>query len=113
MDKPCEVKWTKTARDDLLQVVHHLKQQSPQAAASVYDHIKEKALELDQFTERGRIVPELQSQGVFHYRELIVANHWRVIYKIVGCTVFVLAVLDARRNLEDILLQRLLGLKSC
>ncbi len=109
MDHAYAVKWTKTAQDDLLQIIHYLKQHSPQASASVYAHIKEKAIELERFAEHGRIVPELQSQGVFHCRELIV-THWRLIYKIIGNTVFVLAVLDARRNLEDLLLQRLLGL---
>lgn len=110
MNQPYGVSWTKTARSDLLQIVSYLKCHSPQAASAVYVSIKEKALELDRFAERGRIVPELQSQGVFHYRELIVAN-WRLIFKIVGKTVFVVAVLDSRRNLEDILLQRLLGLE--
>jgi toxin ParE1/3/4 len=58
--------------------------------------------------ERGRIVPELREQGIILYREIILAP-WRVIYRIVGQTVYVLAVLDARRNLEDILLDRFVG----
>lgn len=103
------VVWTHTARQDLLQIISYLKNQSASAAVSMFALIKEKAFELDGFAERGRIVPELQDQGVFHYRELIVSN-WRLIYRIVGNKVSVVAVLDARRNLEDILLQRLLGL---
>jgi toxin ParE1/3/4 len=56
---------------------------------------------------RGRIIPELQAQGVLQYRELIVSP-WRIIYRIAGQKVFVLSVLDARQNIEDILLKRLL-----
>lgn len=103
------VGWTKTARNDLHGIVHYLRQQSHAGAVSVFVLVKEKALDLNRFPERGRIVPELQSQGVFHYRELIIA-HWRLIYKLAGDSVTVIAVLDSRRNLEDILLQRLLGL---
>lgn len=105
------VVWTKTARQDLLQIIAYLKGHSPSAAASVFASIKEKALELDRLAERGRVVPELQRQGVFCYRELIIAN-WRLVYKVVGSMVTVVAVFDARRNLEDVLLLRLLGLDA-
>lgn len=109
MNQIYAVGWAKTAHNDLLQIVKYLEAQSPGAAVSVFKAIKEKAVELDKFAELGRIVPELQNQGVFQYRELVVL-HWRLIYKIVGKSVLVVAVLDSRRNLEDILLQRLLGL---
>jgi hypothetical protein len=39
------------------------------------------------------------------YRELIELP-WRIIYKIEEDKVFVLAVIDGRRNMEDILLDR-------
>ncbi len=111
MNQIYAVGWAKTARNDLLQIVKYLEAQSPSGAVSVFKAIKEKAVELDKFAERGRIVPELQNQGVFQYRELVVL-HWRLIYKIVGQAVLVVAVLDSRRNLEDILLQRFLGLNN-
>ena len=59
------------------------------------------------FQRRGRIVPELQGQGILIYRELI-AVPWRIIYRISDGTVFVLSVIDARQNIEDVLLSRLL-----
>jgi len=105
------VSWTKTARSDLLQIVKYLNAHSPAGAVSVFRVIKEKATELNEFAERARLVPELQCQGLFQYRELII-SHWRLIYKIIGQSVCVLAVLDSRRNLEDILLQRLLGVEA-
>ena len=102
------VQWTKTARNDLRQVVIYLKSRSPGSAASLLAEIKSKVFLLDRLAERGRMVPELQAQGVFQYRELLV-SHWRIIYKINENDVRVLAVLDARRNLEDLLLERMLG----
>ncbi|PPD31081.1 MAG: plasmid stabilization protein [Methylomonas sp.] len=102
------VQWTNTARNDLRQVVLYLKIRSPNAAASLLDEIKVKVFKLDLLAERGRMVLELQAQGVFQYRELLI-SHWRIIYKINENDVRVLAVLDARRNLEDLLLERMLG----
>ncbi|MCQ8128481.1 type II toxin-antitoxin system RelE/ParE family toxin [Methylomonas rivi] len=102
------VQWTKTARNDLRQLVIYLKSRSPSAAASLLGEIKAKAFQLELLAERGRMVPELQAQGVFQFRELLI-SHWRIVYKINENDVRVLAVLDARRNLEDLLLERLLG----
>ncbi|MDD4169451.1 MAG: type II toxin-antitoxin system RelE/ParE family toxin [Desulfotomaculaceae bacterium] len=42
---------------------------------------------------------------MLNYRELI-APPWRIIYKIEGNKVLVLAVINARRNVEDVLLDR-------
>ncbi len=108
MNQARQVKWSKTARNDLQQIILYLKSRSPGAVALLLSEIKTRVFELDLLAERGRIVPELQAQGVFQFRELLV-SHWRIIYKIIGKSVYVLAVLDARRNLEDLLLGRLLG----
>ena len=56
--------------------------------------------------ERGRIVPELREQGITVYRELV-EPPWRILYRIESDRVWVLAVIDGRRNVEDILLKRL------
>jgi len=56
---------------------------------------------------RGRIVPELKRHGVTGFRELI-ERPWRMIYFIKGKRVSVVSVLDGRRQLEDLLLERFL-----
>jgi plasmid stabilization system protein ParE len=56
---------------------------------------------------RGRTVPELRDHGVLNYREIIVSP-WRIIYRVQDSAVIVLAVIDGRRSLEDVLLYRLL-----
>jgi hypothetical protein len=53
------------------------------------------------------VVPELDELGIRNWRELVVSP-WRVIYRIEGRMVFVASVLDGRRDVEDILMQRLL-----
>jgi toxin ParE1/3/4 len=57
--------------------------------------------------QRGRIVPELKILGVDIYRESIIGP-WRIVYRILDLDVLVVAVIDGRRNLEDILLNRLI-----
>ncbi len=77
------------------------------AAREVGRAILEAASRLDQNPRRGRIVPELWEHGICEYREIIVSPY-RIIYRIQDEEVRIMAVLDARRNLADILLQRLL-----
>jgi len=68
---------------------------------------KSKCNTLDQFPDRGRIVPELKAHGILSYRELIISP-WRVMYRTSEQKVYVLAVIDSRRNMEDILIERFL-----
>ncbi len=101
------VYWAATAEDDLKDIILYIAENSPVNAGSIFEKIKEKASSLAQFPERGRTVPELQEQGIFLYRELIVAP-WRMIYRISDKKVYILSVLDSRQNAEDILLKRLI-----
>ncbi|HHR85701.1 MAG TPA: type II toxin-antitoxin system RelE/ParE family toxin [Candidatus Acetothermia bacterium] len=106
MSAKYEVIWATTAADDLADIVAHVANDSHTNALRVLEEIKQASLQLYHLPERGRIVPELQDQGITQYRELIVTP-WRVLCRIAGKNVFVLSVLDSRRNIEDILLDRL------
>ena len=97
--------WTTTAQRDLEAILERIADDSSDEALRVLTKIRTKAASLNLLPERGRIVPELKEQGIVLYREMILAP-WRVLYRVSGQTVYVLAVLDARRNLEDILLDR-------
>ncbi len=59
------------------------------------------------FPLRGKVVPELRWHGVTTYRQLI-EKPWRIIYRVDGWRVWVHAVVDGRRSLEDLLLERFL-----
>ncbi len=59
------------------------------------------------FPERGRVVPELKYNNIENYREVI-HYPWRIIHRIDNKNVYVMAIFDGRRNIEDILLNRLL-----
>ncbi|RJX33692.1 MAG: type II toxin-antitoxin system RelE/ParE family toxin [Desulfurivibrio sp.] len=107
MNKLLQVHWAGVAEQDLKDMLLYIAEDSPSNARMVFEKIREKASSLNRLPERGRIVPELQEQGISLYRELIVSP-WRIIYRIADKKVYVLSVLDSRQNVEDILLKRLI-----
>jgi len=106
MNRAYEVVWSNRAVTDFEHMIEYIASDSPSNAEQVFKKIRDKASSLYRFPERGRVVPELQAQGVRQYRDLIIAP-WRVVYRISERSVYVLCVLDSRQNIEDILLQRL------
>lgn len=101
------VLWTDTARLDLQSLLEYIAEQDPAAAVQVLDRIERKALTLEALSQRGRIVTELREVGVMHYRELI-ERPWRIVYRMDASRILVLAVLDSRRDLQSLLLERLI-----
>jgi len=105
MNKKYQVAWAAVAQHDLKQIIDYIAIDSPGNASRILQKIKQKVLDLYVMPDRDRIIPELKEQGIHTYRELIIAP-WRIIYRISDTTVFVLSVIDSRRNVEDILLDR-------
>lgn len=101
-----EVLWTQTARDDLEEIVSFIAADNLIAALSVLDRIEKRAALLVVQPERGRVVPELREEGIRQYRELL-ERLWRIIYRVEQQIIFVLGVLDGRRDLQTLLLERL------
>jgi len=89
-----------------LGIPEYIAAENPDVASKKLKEIKQKAGDLVAFPEKGRLVPELLAQGILIYRELIVSP-WRIVYRTTANKVYVLSVLDSRRNIEDILLDRL------
>jgi len=105
-----KIVWANVAEYDLKDIIEYISLDSPQNALRILKKIKQKASELYTFPERGRIVPELQDQGILQYREIVIPP-WRLIYRITEGKVFVLSLIDSRRNVEDILLKRFISIR--
>ena len=69
--------------------------------------IEEKCQSLDQYPERGHVVPELKRLGIDYFKEVHYKSYW-IIYQIIDKNVFVHCVLDGRRDLRDLLAFRIL-----
>ena len=100
------VLWTDIAKADLYEIVTYIAADSVTSAVAVLDKIENRAHTLERFPERGRRVPELRAVDVLLYRELV-EEPWRIVYRYDDKRVYVLAVLDARRDLEGVFLDRL------
>lgn len=110
MKKSYDVWWSETSEKDLLSIIEYIARENPLQASKLFREIKKRAESLSAFPDRGRIVPELQDQGIMLYHELIIGP-WRIMYRVSDNIVYVLSVLDSRQNVEDILLKRLIALK--
>jgi len=107
MPEKNDVQWSQSAEKDLEEIVTYIATDNIDVALEIFYKIKVASDALYNNPKQGRIVPELLSQNIYTYREIILSP-WRIIYKTEGKTVHVFAVMDGRRNLEDILLHKLL-----
>lgn len=103
--QPFRVVWTRTAEADLEAIVDSIADDSINTALAIFMKIRERTTTLYNFPDKGRVVPELNQHGIVQYREQILSP-WRIVYRIDGYIIYVTAVFDSRRNLEDLLLER-------
>ena len=102
-----EVIMTQSAINDLNQIIDFIAQNNPRTALVIMEKINKKVNSLCLFPYRGSYVPELLARGIKDYRQ-ITENPWKIIYKIDGNIVNVLVIIDSRRNLQDILIKKLM-----
>ncbi|MBD3336823.1 MAG: plasmid stabilization protein [Candidatus Eisenbacteria bacterium] len=106
MKKTYEVLWAAAAELDLLRIAEYIAQDDPRTALKILNKIKTRTARLEHSPKRGRIVPELLKHGISRYREVVI-RPWRVLYRIEDTKVYIVSVIDGRRNVEDVLLERL------
>jgi toxin ParE1/3/4 len=95
------------AEDDLYELLDYYKSINFEFSEKLLISIEDKIKKLKIFPEQGRIVPELEQQNILDYRELIEGNY-RIIYAIQENTVIIHTIIDSRRNLEDLIIKKLI-----
>jgi plasmid stabilization system protein ParE len=105
-DPPLRVRWAEEAVRDLEESVGYIAADRPMSARELLAQLRDRAGSLETTPLRGRVVPELARFAIRSLRELVV-KPYRIIYRVAEAEVFVLAFLDGRRELEDVLLERL------
>ena len=105
--KRYRVRWAQVAQADLQRILDFIAATSPLNAVKVLDRVESLAATLEHFPHRGRVVPELARTGMRDWRE-VVSPPWRLVYRIDGMTVVVVALVDGRRHLDDLLFERML-----
>lgn len=95
------VRWTTPAWTDVEEQARFIARDSPQYAVVLQREAQAAAKSLQQFARRGRIVPE---RGDERLRELIIANSYRLIYKIVNDDeVHIIVFINSARDLNAFL----------
>jgi toxin ParE1/3/4 len=106
-DRPRSVGWTEIATRDIERLAVRLDEAAPLRAERIIDRILSRAESLATQSHRVRTPPELRPIADRTWLEVI-ESPWRILYRVVDDTVEIHAVLDGRRDLRDILLERLL-----
>ena len=99
--------WAESAVRDVEGIAAYLPESAPGRATAGLDRLLRKAESLAVAPMSGHVVADLARLGIYTWRE---APAWpyRVFYRIAGRDVIIAAVLDGRRDLADLLLERLL-----
>ncbi len=103
-----EVFLTENAADDLETLYDYIAlNDSEENADKVFDEIKKRVQNLSRMPERGTYPKELLALGIREYREIFF-KPYRIIYKIADDRVYVFLIADGRRDMQKLLLDRLL-----
>jgi toxin ParE1/3/4 len=101
--------WTESAVRDFEAILSYMTTHGGLLNARRLNEKLDRAISaLDTSPARCRTVSELRSEGLITYRELIV-RPYRIMFRIYGNEVVLLSVFDGRRDLAELLLERVLG----
>ena len=104
-----EVLLTESAERDLEEIHDYIAEfDSPDKADHVLGRLLEATGKLATFAERGAWPKELLALGIREYRQTFF-KPYRVIYRVVSTQVFVYLIVDGRRDMQSLLVRRLLG----
>ena len=101
-----EIFLTQFAETDIKEIIVYYSEDNLDYALKLLDKFKTKIFSLKNFPEKGKIVPELEKQGIIKYRQILEGN-FRIIYSIKDHSIYIHIIVDSRRNLEEILLLKL------
>jgi toxin ParE1/3/4 len=99
---------TDDAAYDLDELYGHIaRHDAPEKADYVLEAIEKAFARLSEFPERGAYPKELLALGIREYREIFF-KPYRIIYRIMDKNVYVLLIVDGRRDMQTLLQRRLL-----
>lgn len=103
-----KIRYTAGARSDLLQLRRYVVGRvDPATWSRSVAELRDRVALLAEQPQLGTVPPELAELGIDRYRELAVGQN-RVVYEVRDGTVFILLVVDHRRDFRSVLARRLL-----
>ncbi len=105
---PFAVLLTNDAARDLNELYDYIAvHDSPRKAGYVLEQIEKTFSTLSEFPERGVYPKEPLKLGIREYREIFF-KPYRIIYRVMDKNVYVLLIVDGRRDMQSLLQRRLL-----
>ena len=105
---PFAVLLTNAATRDLEELYDFIAEHdTPRKANFVLKQIEKAFTKLSEFPERGTYPKELLAIGIREYREVFFKSY-RIIYRVMDKNVYVLLIVDGRRDMLSLLQRRLL-----
>jgi len=99
---------TPGAQRDLEEITDHIAEHdSPLKADQVLNRPVEVIYGLSNFPERGSFARELLAVGIKDFRQVFF-KPYRIVYRVIKSTVYVLVVAGGRRDVQALLMRRLL-----
>jgi toxin ParE1/3/4 len=80
---------------------------APRKADYVLDQIEKAFSKLSEFPERGAYPKEMLTLGIREYRQIFF-KPYRILYRVMEKNVYVLLIVDGRRDMQSLLQRRLL-----
>ncbi len=104
-----EVLITEGAERDLEAIHSYVAEfDSPRNADYVLNQLLKVVERLATFPNRGSYPRELQALGIREYRQTFF-KPYRVVYRVMGKQVFIYLIADGRRDMQSLLMRRLVG----
>ena len=88
--------WTESAANDLQRIVEYIAIDSENYAVAFYDAAREIADSLSTFSNRGRVVPEINNSNI---REVFI-HRYRLMYQVQENQIIILAIIHGAMNFK-------------
>ena len=109
MENSLKVELATSAAADLAALFDYVATTRSSAEAHVLlDQLVARSQRLTTYPERGPVPQELAALGVLDFRQLL-HGRYRMIYRVEATKVVVVMIADGRRDMKNLLQQRLLG----
>lgn len=104
--------WSKDARDELMKIISYIKRNSGKInAEKVYNKICDEIKKVSSNAAGRRVSPILKKFGIRDIHEMIITP-WMIYYRVDGNVMKIISIIDGRRNLEEILYQKIMDGKT-
>jgi toxin ParE1/3/4 len=103
-----KIVWSNDAGDELIEIISYYRERTGNnIAKNIHTRIKTKVKKLLDGPKMGTIVPLIKELGITNYRQII-ENPWIIYYRIENQLIYIVSIIDGRRNLEEILYKKVI-----